>query len=427
MENVLIGTESQQLEFKVGWMSTFLPRRCGLATFTGDLVAAVRSSHPNSTHVVAALEEPGASYSYGPAVKITVTEGNVKSYIAAGRALTKEHGVDIVSLQHDFGRFGIWNNGFEADFAVPLLKSLSVPAVVTLHSVQPEPNELMRQTVQGMAEHAAAMVVMAQVAKRYLQRDYGLSSRLMERVIFIPHGVPYVGPATMAERTAAQDALGVAGCRVISTFGLLGEGKGIEDVIHALPALVERHPDLLYLVIGQTHPEVRRLRGESYRESLIALAQQLGVREHIRFINRFLTQDEIIQALIATDVYATPYPGRHQIVSGTLAYALACGCAVISTPFLYAEELLADGRGLLVEFHNPDSLASAIDTVLSSPVLQRQLTRRATAFARSMHWPQVGTTYANLFKILTANYVPPLWPARPTAPAAAHPLATALP
>ncbi|HEY8745935.1 MAG TPA: glycosyltransferase, partial [Chloroflexota bacterium] len=329
-------------------VSTFPPRPCGLGTFTQDLVDGLTALQPPAAVVIAAIDAAGERHAYGRLVRLRLEEGDGASYIEAARYLNRMPDVDVVSVQHDFSRFGIWRKAFEEDYLVPMLDALHKPVVVTMHTVPPQPEPLVRQTVQAMAHRAAAIVVMARTAKTLFRRDYGLDQNALARVCFIPHGVPAGASAGLPDgRAVAKRALGLAGHRVLSTFGLINEGKGIEFALDALPALVAKYPDLLYLVIGETHPDVRKLRGEGYREDLIARCRQLAVVEHVRFVNRFLLQDELLSYLAATDVYLTPYLGAGQITSGTLAYALGYGKAIVSTPYLYARELLAGGRGLL--------------------------------------------------------------------------------
>jgi glycosyltransferase involved in cell wall biosynthesis len=220
----------------------------------------------------------------------------------------------------------------------------------------------------------------------------------LDKVVHIPHGVPACQTSRYAPRlTQAKRTLGLASHRVISTFGLIGEGKGIEYMIEAMPALVSRYPDVLYLVIGETHPEIRKLRGEEYRNQLLARCRKLGLEGHVRFVNRYLSQNELVRFLAATDVYVTPYLARYQITSGTLAYALGCGKAIVSTPYLYAAEALAEGRGMLAEFRNSESLANAIDQILGNPDLRRHIETQAAAYGKEMAWDRVAERYRELF------------------------------
>ena len=238
---------------------------------------------------------------------------------------------------------------------------------------------------------------MVNMARLILEKEYGLDP---SKLYTIPHGVPEV------HRTApdkVKKSLHFEGQTLLSTFGLLSSGKGIEYVVRALPEVVKRHPDLLYLVIGQTHPEVRRREGERYRNSLYELIKKLNIEKHVRFVNQYLSQHDLIRYLLATDLYITPYIGRYQITSGTLAYALGCGKAVISTPYLYASEALAEGRGVLSEFQNPKSMARCISMLLEEPALRAHCERGAFEYGQAMSWRNVGARYADLFRTVTGS------------------------
>ncbi|HEY8743205.1 MAG TPA: glycosyltransferase family 4 protein [Chloroflexota bacterium] len=389
---------SKTPELRVAWVSTYPPRACGIGTFTRDLVNGVGTLDPPVASVVAAINGNGEQYDYEPFVRVQMEEGNPESYIQAAQRLNRMKHLDIVCLQHDFGKYGLWRDGFEADYLVPMLKALEVPVVVTLHSVTPHPNDLMRETMQGIARYAQAVIVMANIAKVLLQEDYGLDADALDKVVQIPHGVPAcAGSRNPPSLAAAKKALGLSGHRVLSTFGLINEGKGIEYVIEAMPTLVEKYPNLLYLVIGETHPEVRKLRGEGYRNDLLARCRTLGLRDHVRFVNRYLSQNELVRYLAATDVYVTPYLARYQITSGTLAYALGCGKAIVSTPYLYAAEALAEGRGILAEFRSGESIANAVDQLLGNPDLRRHVETQAALYGKEMAWCAVAGRYRDLF------------------------------
>jgi glycosyltransferase involved in cell wall biosynthesis len=233
---------------------------------------------------------------------------------------------------------------------------------------------------------------MVRVGAKILAEDYDVDPT---RLVTIPHGVPEVRPV---DRQRLKRALRLDGHTVICTFGLLSRGKGIENVIRALPALLEHQSDVLYLVMGETHPQVRKQEGESYRQELLALARELGVSRQVRFLNQYLTQNHLIRYLQATDIYVTPYRDRNQITSGTLSYALGCGRAIVSTPYVYAAEALAEGRGLLAEFDSPESIARCITLYLDDPAFREKTEARALAYGREMDWPRVGQRYADLFR-----------------------------
>jgi polysaccharide biosynthesis protein PslF len=265
------------------------------------------------------------------------------------------------------------------------------PVVTTLHTVLPGPRPDFRDAIRYLHDRSDAMVTMANMARVILAEDYGLTSG---KLYMIPHGVPEIKRVPIGR---AKHIMHLSGRTVLSTFGLLSSGKGIQHVLRALPEVVKHHPDVLYLVIGETHPEIRRREGEKYRNSLIELVKRHGLEHNVRFVNQYLSQAQLISYLHATDIYITPYINRNQITSGTLAYALGCGKAVISTPYLYAAEALAEGRGLLAEFENPKSFARCIRLLLDEPGLREQCERAATAYGRPMAYGAVGRRYADLF------------------------------
>ena len=388
-----------ECDLRVALVATYPPRECGIGTFTRDLATGLAGLARPVGVAVAAIDGAGERYDYDPVVRWQMEEGQPASYVAAARALSRQRSVDLVVLQHDFGKFGVWGDGFEQDYLAAMLAALDKPVVATLHSVTPHPNALMQQTLQALGRRARAIVVMANIARVLLAEDYGLDQAALAKVRTIPHGVPAgaAGPQAPSLETAKR-SLGLAGRRVLSTFGLLGEGKGIEYAIAAMPALLARHPDLVYLVIGQTHPEVRKLRGERYRNDLLGRCRALGVEHAVRFVNRYLSQPELLRYLAATDVYVTPYLARYQITSGTLAYALGCGKACVSTPYLYAAEALAEGRGLLAEFRSAESLANAIDQLLSTPGLRQHVEAQAARYGQQMAWSAVAARYRDLFE-----------------------------
>jgi polysaccharide biosynthesis protein PslF len=388
-----------QRDLEIACVSTFPPRACGIGTFTRDLVQGLRALPQPTGVLIAAINGDGEHYDYAPIVRVQMEEGDPASYVAAARRLNHMRRVEIVSLQHEFGKYGVWcaDETYE-DYVAPMLAAFEKPVVVTLHTVMPAPRAGAREAVRAMGEYAAAIVVMANIAKVLLEEEYGLDDRALAKVHHIPHGVPAcAGTRTPLTLEAAKRAVGLAGHRILSTFGLINAGKGIEYVIDAMPALVAAYPDVLYLVIGETHPEVRKQEGERYRIELRARCRRLGVERSVRFVNRFLPQAELVRYLAATDVYVTPYLSRDQITSGTLAYALGCGKAIVSTPYLYAAEALAEGRGLLAEARNAESLGGAIDQLLGNPGLRRYVESQAAGYGQAMAWAVVAAQYRDLF------------------------------
>jgi glycosyltransferase involved in cell wall biosynthesis len=379
----------------LGVVSTFPPREDGIATYTRDLLDAIcgaRSPHVKAH--IAAITDPASYYAYPRQVRWEIEQGDPASFAEAGRVLQRAR-VAVVSLQHEFGLYGTGGESLE-DLCVDLLVPLRKPLVTTLHTILPQPRRAVRDIVRRLAERSAAVVAMVNTGSKILVEDYDLPP---SRIVVIPHGVP---EARLVDTAHAKRALRLEGHTVICTFGLLSRNKGIQDMIRAMPAILERHPDALYLVMGETHPQVRKHEGESYRLELLSLARELGVSRQVRFINEYLEQQSLIRYLQATDIYVTPYHDRSQITSGTLSYALGCGRAIVSTPYVYAAEALAEGRGLLAEFHSPESLARCVNLYLDDPDFCSATRERALAYGREMAWPRVGERYAELFRQVAA-------------------------
>jgi glycosyltransferase involved in cell wall biosynthesis len=374
----------------LGVVSTFPPREDGIATFTRDLLDAICAAGSGISARIGAVTDPDSYYAYPRQVRWEIEQGSPQSFAEIGRALQRAP-VELVSLQHEFGLYGTGGEPLE-DLTVDLLAPLGKPLVTTLHTILPQPRADVRAIIRRLAERSAAVVAMVNTGGKILVEDYDIPSA---RIEIIPHGVPEVH---VVETERAKRALRLEGHTVICTFGLLSRNKGIQDMIGAMPSILERHPDALYLVMGETHPQVRKIEGESYRIELTALARELGVSRQVRFINEYLEQQSLIRYLQATDIYVTPYHDRSQITSGTLSYALGCGRAIVSTPYVYAAEALAEGRGLLAEFHSPESLARCVNLYLEDSKFRNDTQQRALAYGREMAWPRVGERYAELFR-----------------------------
>ncbi len=307
-------------------------------------------------------------------------------YAAVARTLGET--ADVVSVQHEYG---IWG-GDDGEYVLDFVRALSVPTVATLHTVLRQPTARQRSILSALVARSAATVVMSRSAAQLLTTAYGVDGR---RLDVIPHGVPDL---PLVDSDTVKPSLGVEGRAVILSFGLLGQGKGYELAIDALPAVVATHPTALYVVVGATHPELVRHEGEAYRRSLEAQVRRLGMEDHVRFVDRFVGKAELSRWLEAADVFVTPYPQLDQIVSGTLSYAMGAGRVVVSTPYAYAAELLADGRGVLVPPGSPPALAGALNEVLGDRMLRAAIGRRAWEHSRRMAWPAVGAEYRRLFE-----------------------------
>lgn len=368
-------------------MSTYPPRECGIATFTKDLIAAVGNHHEFRSQIVIAINEKETMYNYDRRVRYQIERDSAEDYIEAASFLNSSRVVDLVNLQHEFGLFGgDWGENINA-----FLENLQKPVVTTLHTIEPNFEPKARNVLEEIARRSAGLVVITKTALQLLE-NYDIEH---QKVHVIPHGCPDV-PFVASEK--AKSSLGLSGKVVLCTFGLINPGKGVEYAIQALPSIVKKEPRVLYIVIGETHPEVRKIEGESYRMRLMGLVDELGLAEHVRFHNRFLSKPELIKYLQATDIYVSPYISPNQISSGTLVYALGTGRAVVSTAYLHAKEILADGRGLLCEFENSDSIAEAIERLLRDETLRRRMAKKAYKYSRKFVWSNVGQQYIKLFK-----------------------------
>jgi len=371
---------------RVLFISTYPPQQCGIATFTQHLINALPHNGSPRGVRVAAIVSGDEHPEFDDLVVHRIDNRRPTAYREAAE-FANTSPIDAVCLQHEFGLF----SGESGRDVLSFLEACHKPVVTTLHTILPEPTDVQRDIVRGVGRQSRRVVAMANVGIDLLTDRYGLSR---SKMVFIPHGVPRIVPA---DRETVRRGLGLDGRRVILTFGLLGRGKGIEYMIDALPEVCRHHPDALYLVVGRTHPNVLRSEGEAYRDELARRAADLGVTENLRFVNRFIADDELVPYLQACDVYVTPYLGRDQITSGTLSDAMAAGCAVVSTPYLYAEELLADGRGRLVDFRSSAALAAEVNAILGDPALQARLMSRAYSHGLSMSWRNVGKRYQALF------------------------------
>jgi beta-1,2-mannobiose phosphorylase / 1,2-beta-oligomannan phosphorylase len=351
-------------------------------------MAAVKAADPTITTRIAAIDEPNEVRPYGSEVRWRIQQGDVESYRAAAAGINASN-VDVVNVQHEFGLYGTWADGVYTDHLSPFLRDLDKPVVTTLHSVPPEPSPSMRDAIRSIVALSDRTVVMADAAVGLLAARYGIS----EAVTVIPHGMPAIEPHG---RVRMKEKLGVAGRTLISTFGLVDPRKGLEYMVEAMPAIRAAHPSVLYLIAGQTHPELIRRDGERYRNQLLAEVERLGLKGHVSFLDLYLAQRDIIELLLATDVYVTPYLDPQQITSGTLAYALGAGKAIVSTGYLHAVEALAEGRGLLVGFRDAPQLAAAVGSLLDDPAKKRALETAAYAYAKDMAWPRAGERWAEL-------------------------------
>jgi glycosyltransferase involved in cell wall biosynthesis len=362
------------------------PRQCGIATFTADLSDAIRTQFPGLDCFVMAMNDGGRHYAYPASVKFEIPEAELPAYLRAADFLNVNE-VEVVSVQHEYGIFG----GKAGAHLLALLRELRMPIVTTLHTILETPSPAQRLVMDELLRLSERIVVMSSRGAALLRSVHGVSE---EKIDHIPHGIPNFPPAG-----SSKELLGVAGKSVILTFGLLSPDKGIEHVIDALPSILERYPDTVYIVLGATHPHVKEKDGEIYRLMLENRAQRLGVDTNIIFHNRFVSLDELTRFLSAADIYITPYLKPEQITSGTLAYAVGSGKAVISTPYWYASELLDNGRGILVPWRDSAAIAREVAALLGDESKRLALGARAAERGRDMAWPMVSRDYLESFDL----------------------------
>ena len=351
------------------------PRQCGIATFTTDLSRAIAEEERELDCFVLAMNDAGKRYDYPERVRFEIAENDLASYRRAADFLNVNR-VDVVSVQHEYGIFG----GKAGSHVLALLRELRMPIVTTLHTILAQPNPLQRAAMNELVELSERIVVMSVHGGKLLSSVHGVPE---SKIDFIPHGIPRL------PELHNKDRLGVEGKSVILTLGLLSPDKGIEHVIDALPEILAAHPDAIYIVLGATHPHVRKSQGETYRLMLESRAQKLGVDSNTIFHDRFVSDGELAEFLAAADIYITPYLKEEQITSGTLAYAVGSGKAVISTPYWYARELLADGRGVLVPWRDPGAIAREVGLLLGGESRRLSLCARAAEYGKDMVWPAV--------------------------------------
>ncbi len=373
----------------IAFVATYPPRKCGIGTFTCDLSAAVQQNMEQRLRpLVVALHDPADDdLEYGDEVEYVLNQFDNADYVRAAEFLNYSN-VRAVSVQHEFGIFG----GRDGAYLLDLLRELVCPVVTTLHTVLQDPSDSQREVMDELIVLSSTLVVMSEKGVEFLQEVYDAPR---EKIRLIHHGVPEV---PLVEPAAYKSQFDMEGRELLLTFGFLGPGKGIEYALEALPRVVEEYPNLCYIVLGATHPNVLREEGESYRLSLQRLARDLGLQRNVLFQDRFVSRDELCEFLKAADMYVTPYLNREQITSGTLAYALGAGKAIVSTRYWYAEDLLKDGRGVLVDFRDPDALADALLELLKSPGRVMELRANAYEYSRRMTWPEVGERYLETFR-----------------------------
>lgn len=383
------------VRLKVAVIATARPRQCGIATFSGNLCEVIRRTDSRVDLRFAAIERAGSADRYADDVRWRITQGDAGSFRDLAAELNASD-VDVACVEHEFGLYGTWDGRY-TDHLAPFLATLQRPAVTTFHTVLPVPEPSILAAVRDIARESAAVVVMTEVARRLLMTVYGVEA---DKVHVIAHGVPVMRPGLHADVRARLE---LGDRTVISTFGLVDPRKGIEYMIEAMRLVAQRRPDALYLVLGKTHPELVGREGEGYRAALEEAIAGNGLERHVRLVDRYLSEEEIVDYLEATDVYVTPYLDPHQITSGTLAYALGAGRAIVSTSYLHASEALGQQRGLLVDFRSAEALAQAVLRIIEEPGLRAELERNAYEAGAKTSWPNIARETASLLRAVTVE------------------------
>ncbi|MDG3005100.1 glycosyltransferase family 4 protein [Paludisphaera mucosa] len=372
---------------KIAFVGDYLPRKCGIATYTHDLCTSTATQFPSADCFVVPVNDLPEGYDYPPEVRFEIEEQELDSYLRAADFLNFSN-ADVVCLQHEYGIFG----GPAGSHILRLLRNLRMPIVTTLHTVLKEPNEDQRRVMDEILELSARVIVMSERARTFLREVWNAPEA---KIDLIAHGIPDM---PFVDSAFYKDQFSVEGKHVALTFGLLAPNKGIEYMLEAMPAILEEFPNFVYIVLGATHPNLVREQGERYRISLERLARKLGIRENVSFYNRFVDLPELIEFIGVADIYVTPYLNPAQITSGTLAYAFGCGKAVVSTPYWHAEELLADGRGVLVPFADSGALATAIRDLLRDESRRHAMRKRGYLMGREMIWSRVAHQFVESFQ-----------------------------
>ena len=377
---------SASLPSGIAVIGNHLPRQCGIATFTTDLCNAIGEEYKKAQVLVVAVNDPGSHYEYPPRVRFELVQNDPSSYEDAANFLNSSN-IAVVSLQHEYGIYG----GPAGSLILRLMRRLKMPVVTTLHTALRAPDANQRIVMEEVAALSDRLIVMSKHSVRILQEVFRVPE---EKIDLIPHGVPDL---PFGDPDLYKDATGTEGKVVLLTLGLLSPNKGIERVIEALPRIVADHPEVVYVIVGATHPHIRQREGDEYRLQLQALARTLGVERNVIFHNRFVSPEEMAEFVESADIYITPYPHEAQAVSGTLAYAMGAGKAIISTPYWHAAELLAGGRGVLVPFEDSDAISTAAIKLLDNEVARKAMSRRAYLYAREMVWNKTAESYMSTF------------------------------
>lgn len=371
-------------------LGTYPPKQCGIATFSMDLYKSLLLQN-NNVEIMAVFDSD-FKYRYGSEVVFKIRQHKRRDYIKAAHLINHSPDIDIVIIQHEYGIYG----GQDGEFILDFIDMLNKPYIIVTHTVLPQPIRNQKSVLNKLCSNASAIVCMTERSSRLLNELYGV---LPEYIHVINHGVPDFKKQSQKDLKSKYK---LTGKTIISTFGLIGPGKGLELGIKAMANIIKDFPHTHYFILGQTHPMLQKYEGEKYRNMLENLVRVLHIEDNVHFINRFLTDEELGEYLYLTDIYLSPYPNKDQAVSGTLAFALGCGRAIVSTAYAYAVEVLANGRGLIAEEADPHELAKLIRRVLSEPELKSSLMEKAYELGKDWNWPSIGKTYTELlYNILT--------------------------
>ncbi len=381
---------------RAAFITTYPPRQCGIATFTSDLFNSMKQmygenqiigKHHDEYLQIIAMNDTSEGYDYGKDVCFSVREKHRDDYRRVADYINLSP-IDVVSLQHEFGIYG----GEEGSYILYLMGKLKKPVITTLHTIVREPTPVMEKTLKQVCELSSKVVVISPRGEKMLREIYGIPKEKITMIHHGTHDVPFLDSSFYKEQFKA------VGRQILLTFGLVDDNKGLEYAINALPAVVEKFPNLLYIILGATHPALKKLYGEKYRHSLEKLVKEKGLSNNVTFHNHFVSLEQLIQFLVAADIYITPYKGKDRVSSGTLAYALASGKAIISTPYNYAEDLLADERGILVPFEDSAAISKELLRLLEDDNLRNRIRKNAYQYGRQMIWREVANNYARTFE-----------------------------
>jgi len=367
-------------------VGTYPPKQCGIATFSMDLRNSLLKAG-NEVRIISVSDE-NHEYVYPPEVMFNIRQHHKSDYIKAARLINSSPFIDLVVIQHEYGIYG----NRDGELVMELVKLLRRPYVLVTHTVLPQPSKYQKQILNYLCHRSAGIVCMTRHSALLLADLYEAPEEVTS---VIAHGVP---DFKVESSSLLKKRYGLEGRDIISTFGLIGPGKGLELGIRAMKEVCRTHPSALYLILGQTHPMLKKMEGENYRDMLESLVKELGLSQNVRFVNRFLSDEELGKYLYLTDIYLSPYPNRDQAVSGTLAFAIGCGRAVVSTSYAYAREVLSNGRGLLAEKAEPASIASLVNSILDNRDLKEMLQKAAISLGSTWTWANVGRDYTAFFK-----------------------------